>query len=94
LEDEDICIFFSNLAEKNNQDNETMKEVFRTLIKSTLRYRDNILKVKGVTVTVQDVQASLEWLIPAIKTGKLPVTDDKIRLDLLNLWMDELKLIV
>lgn len=94
MEDKDIYILFSNLAEKADQDNETVKKVFKTLIKSTLRYRDNILKAKGVVVTVQDVQCTLDWLIPAMKTGRLPATDDKIRLDLLKLWLDELKIIV
>jgi hypothetical protein len=94
LEDEDICILFLNLAQKADRDNDSMKEVFKILIKSTLRYRDSLLKAKGVTVTVQDVQTTLEWLVPALKTGKLPSTDDKIRLDLLKLWLDELKLIV
>ena len=94
MEDKDIYILFSNLAEKAEQDNEPMKEVFKILFKTTLRYRDSILKAEGVTVTVQDVQTTLDWLIPAIKSGRLPPSDNKIRLDLLKLWLDELKLIV
>jgi hypothetical protein len=94
LEDEDICILFTNLAEKTDQGNESIKEIFKLLIKSTLQYRDNILKAKGVVVTVQDVQSTLDWLISALRTGRLPATDDKIRLDLLKLWLDELRVII
>ena len=94
MEDKDIYILFSDLAEKADQDNEPLKEVFKVLIKSTLRYRDNILKEKGVTVTVHDVRSALDWLVPALKTGRLPDTDNKIRLDLLKIWLDELKAIV
>jgi hypothetical protein len=94
LDDTDVHRLFLNLAEKTDQDNEPMKEIFKILIKSTLQYRDNILKAKGVVVTVQDVQSALDWLIPALRTGRLPATDDKIRLDLLKLWLDELKVII
>jgi len=93
VDDRDIHVLFSNLAENADQDNESMKEVFKLLIKSTLQYRDIILKTKGVIVTVEDVRTTLEWLVPAIKSGRLPVTDNKIRLDLLKLWLDELKII-
>ena len=93
MDDRDIHVLFSNLAENADQDNESMKEVFKLLIKSTLQYRDIILKTKGVIVTVEDVRTTLEWLVPAIKSGRLPVTDNKIRLDLLKLWLDELKII-
>lgn len=94
MEDGDIYRLFSEMAQKADQDNESMQEVFKILIKSTLRYRDNILKSKGVTVTVQDVQSALDWLMPALRNGRLPATDNKIRLDLLKIWLDELKIVV
>ncbi len=94
MEDQDIYRLFSTLAGEADQDNASMKEVFKTLIKSTLLYRDNLLKAKGVTVTVLDVQSALDWLVPAIKTGRLPATDNKVRLDLLKIWLDELKVIL
>jgi hypothetical protein len=94
LEDEDILKFFSDIAEKADQDSESIKKVFKILFKTTLQYRDMILKAKGVTVTVQDVKTALDWLLPALKTGKLPATDDKVRLDLLKLWMDELRIFI
>jgi len=93
MDDEDICRLFSGLAEKSDQENQAMKEVFRVLIKSTLQYRDNILKTSGVIVTVEDVRAALDWLVPAMKSGRLPVVDNRVRLDLLKLWLDELRII-
>jgi hypothetical protein len=93
MEDKDIYAIFSNLVDEADQDNESLKSVFKTLIKSTLAYRDNVLNATGVVVTVEDVRAVLEWLEPAIKTGRLPKSDNKIRLDLLKLWLDELKLL-
>jgi hypothetical protein len=59
--------------------------------RSTLKYRDHVLKSKGITVTVEDVRVALGWLVPSLQTGRLPETDDKIRLDLLKIWLDELR---
>jgi hypothetical protein len=42
-------------------------------------------------VTVEDVRIVLEWLVPSLSSGRLPVTDNKLRLDLLKIWLDELK---
>jgi hypothetical protein len=92
MEDKDIYALFTNLAEKAEQDDEPLKEVFKILIKSTLAYRDNVLSATGAVVTVDDVRSTLEWLLPAFKTGRLPRTDDKLRLDLLKIWLDELKI--
>lgn len=93
MEDKDIYALFSNLVDEVEQNNEPLKSVFKILIKSTLAYRDNVLKTTGVVVTVEDVRAVLEWLAPTIKTGRLPVTDNKLRSDLLKLWLDELKML-
>jgi len=73
------------------QDTEANRQVFSILVRSTLQYRDKMLSSKGVTVTVEDVRAALDWLIPAIATGNMPETDNKIRLGLLQLWLKQLK---
>ena len=91
MKDKDIHILFSNAAEHGAKENESVKGVFSALIKSTLRYRDHMLESHGTVITVEDVQSTLDWLIPTLKSGKLPSTDNKIRLDLLKLWLDELK---
>jgi hypothetical protein len=91
MDDSEIYMLFSSLAEKAALDNEPLKEVLKVLVGTTLRYRDNLLKDTGVIVTVEDVRATLEWLVPAISTGRLPVTDNRTRLDLLKFWLDELK---
>jgi hypothetical protein len=92
MEDNEIYMLFSSLTENAALDDEPLKEVLKTLVSTTLKYRDTILKGTGVIVTVEDVRAALEWLVPAIRTGRLPVTDNRVRLDLLNLWLDELRI--
>jgi hypothetical protein len=93
VKDKDIYALFSSVAEHGVQGDDSVKAVFSTLIKTTLRYRDNMLESCDSVVTVEDVRIALEWLVPALKSGRLPETDNKTRLDLLKLWLDELKCI-
>ena len=91
MEDSDIYELFLSVVEHSGQTDDAAREVFSTLVKSTLKYRDHLLESKGITVTVEDVRTALGWLVPSLKTGRLPDTDDKVKLDLLKIWLDELK---
>jgi len=91
MEEKDIYKLFINVVEDSAQNTDAVRQVFSILIRSTLRFRDHMLESRGVVITVEDVRGTLSWLIPALMTGHLPETDDKIRLDLLKLWLDDLK---
>jgi len=91
MKESDIYKLFLNMAEDSMQNNQAVKDVFSVLIRSTLRYRDHILESGGIVVTVEDVRVVLDWLVPTLNTGRFPQTDNKIRLDLLKLWLDELR---
>ena len=91
MEDKEIYELFLSVAEDSGQKDDATREVFSALVRSTLKYRDHVLESKGITVTVEDVRVALGWLVPSLQTGRLPETDDKIRLDLLKIWLDELR---
>ena len=91
MRETDIEKLFRKAMRTPGQDTEANRQVFSILVRSTLQYRDKMLSSKGVTVTVEDVRAALDWLIPAIATGNMPETDNKIRLGLLQLWLKQLK---
>src|SRR4030042_3681825 len=91
MEDKDIYILFSRVAEGPDRYDESVRKVFSSFIKTTLRYRDQMLKSQGIVITVEDVQTALDWLIPCLKTGRLPEKGDKKRMDLLKLWLDEIR---
>ena len=91
MEEEDIYKLFLSVAEHSGQTDDATREVFSALVRSTLRYRDHLLESKGITVTVEDVRTALGWLVPSLKTGRLPDTEDRIKLDLLKIWLDELR---
>ena len=90
MDDREIYKLFMSVAEHSGQQDDATREVFSVLVRSTLKYRDHVLESKGTVVTVEDVRVALGWLVPSLQTGRLPETDDKIRLDLLKIWLDEL----
>jgi hypothetical protein len=93
VDEKDIYNLLLSVAEHPSQKTDAVREVFSVLVKSTLRYRDSILEAKGIILTVEDVRSVLGWLGPSLVTGQLPVTDNKIRLGLLKIWLDELKVL-
>ena len=91
MEERDIYRLFFGVLRHPQENTDEVREVFSVLIRSTLRYRDHLLETKGIVITVEDVRTVLDWFVPSLSTGRLPETDDTIRLDLLKLWLDELK---
>ena len=87
MEADDIEKLFLSVLEDSGQDTDANRRIF-----STLEFRDRILATRDMVVTVEDVYASLEWLIPALADGRMPETESEIRLELLNVWLKELKL--
>jgi hypothetical protein len=91
MEEKDIYRLFFNVVEDSAQNTDAVRQVFSALILTTLRYRDHMLESRGAIITVEDVRKTLSCLVPALTTGRLPVEDDEVHLDLLKLWLDELK---
>ena len=77
--------------EDSGQDTDAVRQVFSTLIRTTLEYRDQVLDSKGIVVTVGDVRWSLDRLVLSLGTGSLPEEDNEIGLDLLRIWLRELQ---
>lgn len=69
---------------------EDVQRVFKTLVSTTLSYRDQ-LKQRQVILTVEDVQAALDGLVCLMQQKPLPESFSGVRLDLIKLWIDELK---
>ena len=93
MEENDIERLFLSVAGNGGQASDEARQVFSMLVRSTLRYRDHLLASRGITVTVEDARVALGWLVPALSTGTLPKTGNKVRLDLLKIWLDELKML-
>jgi hypothetical protein len=91
MKDKEIYMLFSSILGDSSVANESVRQVFSILVKSTLRYRDQMLESRGIVITVQDVRVALDCLVTSLKTGRLPEKVKKERLDLLKLWLDELR---
>jgi len=81
---------FLSVLEDSQQDNCELRKIFSSIVRSTLKYRDEMLASKGMVVTVEDVRTSLRWLVPALATGTIPDLDNKVSIGLLRIWLEEL----
>ncbi len=68
-----------------------IRKVFSILVSTTLQYRDHLKKNLGIILTVEDVRVALNWLQESVYSKRLPKTNNMIRMDLLKIWLDELK---
>jgi hypothetical protein len=91
MDEDEIERLFLSVLEHAKEDSQGVREIFTILVKTTLRYRDHLIASRGITLTVAEVRTALKWLLPALTTGVLPQTDQKIPHNLLKLWLDDLK---
>lgn len=91
MDESEINRLFMKVAGKTCQASEDVRKVFSVLVTSTLRYRDCLKEEQDIVVTVEDVRGTLDWLLESIHTKRLPRSNNAVRLDLLKIWLDELK---
>jgi hypothetical protein len=91
MDESDIHTLFMRVAGRASDLPEDVKRVFSILVSSTLRYRDSLKEDLGIVVTVEDVRVALDWLSESMRTKRLPETNNALRLDLLKIWLDELR---
>jgi hypothetical protein len=91
MDDQEVDKLFLKVAGRVVRPSPDVKNVFSILVSSTLRYRDWVKEEKGTVVTVEDVRVALDWLLETIRTYQMPKTENRLRLDLLNIWLYELR---
>lgn len=91
MDEKEIYRLFLEAARNPSDLTDETRQVFTVLVNSTLGYRDHLLFSRGITLTVGEVRNALDWLVPSLLTGRLPETENKVSLDLVKLWLDELK---
>jgi len=89
-ESKGIQELFQQVLSKNKAAGDSAKRLSSLLAQSTLQYRDELYKEKGIVVTVEDVRKSLDWLLPALSTGNIPQLGNKIQDGLLRRWISHL----
>lgn len=91
MDESEINKLFLKVAGSAGEASEDVRKVFSILVSSTLCYRDQLKEDLGIIVTVEDVRVALDWLLESMHTKRLPATNNAVRLDLLKIWLDELK---
>ena len=92
LQESDIQKLFSRVANSTENLPVEVRQVFLTLTSSTLHFRDRLKKNSNITLTVRDVQTTLDLLTEMLSTGRFPDSNNAIHLGLLKIWTDELNL--
>ena len=91
MDESDISRLFMKVAGRTSELPDEVRSVFSILVSSTLRYRDRLKDDLEIILTVEDVRVTLDWLLQSMRTKRLPQTNNLVRLDLLKIWLDELK---
>jgi hypothetical protein len=91
MDESDINKLFMTVAGSAGKVPEDVRKVFSILVSSTVLYRDTLKEDLGIVVTVEDVRLALDWLLESMHTKRLPQTNNAVRLDLLKIWLHELK---
>lgn len=91
MDESDINELFMRVAGGAGVTSEDVRKVFSMLVSSTLLYRDRLKEDLGIVVTVEDVRVALDWLEESMRTRRLPATNNAVRLDLVMIWLHELK---
>lgn len=87
MDSKEIDELFQKIApDSAGDDDQGARQVFKSLVETTLTYRDQLKDKQAFILTVEDVRIVLDWLMAYMQTGKAPETHDKIRAELFKLW--------
>ena len=88
----ELSNLFAKILDKLPKKNPNSKMALDKLINTTLWYRDNLKNEQNRILTIDEVKLALNEFEKSIFTHILPKNKDKIILDLIKLWHEELKL--
>ena len=91
MDEKDIKELLMRVGHVQGEVSPEAAKVFSILVRSSLRYRDELLESQGIVLTVEAVRTALSWLMPALGTGAMPETDETVSLGLLKIWLNELR---
>lgn len=75
----EIDALFEKVASEAAYADEGVRQVFKSLVKTTLAYRDHLKQSQAIVLTVYDVRVVLDRLVDFIQSGKVPKTDNMIQ---------------
>lgn len=94
IKDDDIEKLFGRIAEHFQHADEKSHEMFRMLVSTALKFRDELKEKTGVPLTVGETQKALDIFMEVLKNHKMPQNLDKNIHDLVILWLEEVKVML
>ena len=91
MDEDEITQLLWRVSDNVGQIPEGARVVFSKMVTTTLHYRNDLKKSTDTILTVADVRATIGWLVESLHTKRLPESRNAIRLELLKLWLEELK---
>ena len=91
IEDDDIQKLFARIAEHFKHADEKSHLMFKMLVSTTLKFRDDLMKGTGMLLTVGETQKALDVFMEVLKTHKIPPNLDRNVHDLVVLWLEEIR---
>lgn len=91
LKDDDIERLFGRIAEHFKHSDERSHQMFKMLVSTTLKFREDVVQKTGVPLTVGETQKALDIFMEVLKTHKMPPNLDKNVHDLVIIWLEEIK---
>lgn len=89
--DKDIKDLFDRIAKHFENSDEGTKAMFSMLVRVALKYRDDLVIAKASPLTVGETRVALDAFMEVLKTKKFAKKVGKRELDLVILWLEELK---
>lgn len=94
LEGDDIEKLFGRIAEHFKHADEKSHQMFKILVNTTLKFREELIKKTGVPLKVGETQKALGVFMEVLKTHKIPPNLDKNINSLVILWLEEVKVML
>ena len=87
---DDIQEYFNSIFHPDNDVSDGEKEIILKLIDITIKYRDELVRNTGKTLTVEETKMALNIYMNAVNTGKIPANLEKKIANLIRQWFQEI----
>lgn len=89
--DDDIDRLFRGVAEKIGSVDDGTHQMFRLLVETTLKFRDDLRDKEGLSLTVAETQTALDGLMEVLRTHAIPNRMTGHARSLIVKWLEEIR---
>ena len=87
---DDLQEYFNSIFHPDNEVSEGEKNIILKLIEITIKFRDELIRNTGETLTVEETRMALNIYMEAVNTGRIPANLEKKTANLIRQWFKEI----